>query len=353
VYEIRDNVGSVRVALNRTKVSGQADVYTYNDYFPYGSIARSGGTTYRYDYQGAYAEKDPVTGLNNFDLRMYDGRIGRWLSVDPMGQYASPYEGMGNNPVSGIDPSGGGHIDPTTGNWVSDPTDNSTYAYLAQVTYGKNTYTWMGQDAGWIAEDHASNSTLESMYWSSSNPFQGAYGNQLREWASSSAGIRSAVNGYKKQLDFAAGVAKAGAYAGTGGLASMAAPLGGGATGFLFNNSSIAVKATNAAVSFFGQALTSRVGFRGVDYADVAFDTFGTAGSSAIFDGAVDLQINGNGPQLGVVLINKDIQLGVNQAASNYLINRMGDFKVMKGDAVTPAATNFMGKILQMLPGFN
>ncbi|MDB5089167.1 MAG: repeat-associated core domain protein [Mucilaginibacter sp.] len=107
VYEIRDNVGSVRVAINRTKVSGQADVYTYNDYYPYGTIARSGGTTYRYDYQGAYAEKDPVTGLNNFDLRMYDSRIGRWLSVDPAGQFASPYEGMGNNPVSGSDPTGG------------------------------------------------------------------------------------------------------------------------------------------------------------------------------------------------------------------------------------------------------
>ncbi len=38
---------------------------------------------------------------------MYDGRIGRWLSVDPAGQFASPYEGMGNNPVSGSDPTGG------------------------------------------------------------------------------------------------------------------------------------------------------------------------------------------------------------------------------------------------------
>ncbi|MCO5948301.1 RHS repeat-associated core domain-containing protein [Mucilaginibacter flavidus] len=91
VSDIRDNVGSVRVALNRTKVSAQADVYTYNDYHPYGSIARSGGTTYRYDYQGAYSEKDPVPGLNKFQLKMYDSKIGRWLSTDPAGQHASPY----------------------------------------------------------------------------------------------------------------------------------------------------------------------------------------------------------------------------------------------------------------------
>ena len=33
--------------------------------------------------------------------------VGRWLSVDPYRQYASPYLGMGNNPVNGIDPYGG------------------------------------------------------------------------------------------------------------------------------------------------------------------------------------------------------------------------------------------------------
>jgi RHS repeat-associated protein len=114
VYEIRDNVGSVRVALNRTKVSGQADVYTYNDYFPYGSIARSGGTTYRYDYQGAYAEKDPITKLNNFDLRMYDGKIGRWLSVDPKNVGFTPYNGMGNDPVRSFDKDGGDPFDDYT-----------------------------------------------------------------------------------------------------------------------------------------------------------------------------------------------------------------------------------------------
>jgi RHS repeat-associated protein len=108
VYELRDNVGSVRVVINRNKnSSGQADITTFNDYFPYGSIAQSGGTTYRYDYQGAYAEKDPVTGWNNFQLRMYDGRVGRWLSVDPQNIGFTPYNGMTNNPTSTTDPNGG------------------------------------------------------------------------------------------------------------------------------------------------------------------------------------------------------------------------------------------------------
>jgi RHS repeat-associated protein len=108
VYELRDNVGSVRVVLNRTLNGlGQADVITFKDYFPFGKVAFGPDNDYRYGYQGAYAEKDQITGWNNFDLRMYDGEIGRWLSIDPMGQYDSPYNGMGNNPVQGIDPTGG------------------------------------------------------------------------------------------------------------------------------------------------------------------------------------------------------------------------------------------------------
>ena len=36
-----------------------------------------------------------------------NARIGRWISPDPYGQFASAYVGMGNNPVSGVDPDGG------------------------------------------------------------------------------------------------------------------------------------------------------------------------------------------------------------------------------------------------------
>ncbi|MCH2232542.1 MAG: hypothetical protein MK105_19550, partial [Crocinitomicaceae bacterium] len=42
-----------------------------------------------------------------FQLRMWDARIGRWLTRDPYSQYVSPYLGMGNDPVNGIDPDGG------------------------------------------------------------------------------------------------------------------------------------------------------------------------------------------------------------------------------------------------------
>jgi hypothetical protein len=37
---------------------------------------------------------------------LYAYSFARWLSVDPKNQFASPYVGMGNNPVIGIDPDG-------------------------------------------------------------------------------------------------------------------------------------------------------------------------------------------------------------------------------------------------------
>jgi len=40
-------------------------------------------------------------------LREYDPIVGRWLSTDPYREFASPYIGMGNNPVNYTDPDGG------------------------------------------------------------------------------------------------------------------------------------------------------------------------------------------------------------------------------------------------------
>jgi len=60
---------------------------------------------YRYAFQGQ--EKDAETGMEAFELRLWDARIGRWLTTDPYGQYNSPYLGMGNDPINGIDADGG------------------------------------------------------------------------------------------------------------------------------------------------------------------------------------------------------------------------------------------------------
>ena len=84
------------------------------NYYPFGMEMpgrKYASESYRYDYQGQYAEKDGETSLHHFELRQWDARIARWNSTDPYGQYFSPYMGMGNNPVSSVDPNGGMSVD--------------------------------------------------------------------------------------------------------------------------------------------------------------------------------------------------------------------------------------------------
>jgi|TARA_R110002020_G_scaffold103640_3_gene242836 RHS repeat-associated protein len=82
----------------------------YKDYYPFGMPMpnRNVEGNYRYAYQGQ--EKDPETGMEAFELRLWDARIARWLTTDPAGQFVSPYLGMGNNPVTGVDPDGAKNI---------------------------------------------------------------------------------------------------------------------------------------------------------------------------------------------------------------------------------------------------
>lgn len=103
-YEITDHLGNVRAVIQ--KVSGNPVIQSFADYYPFGELLPTRNSlNYRYAFQGQ--ELDKETSMEAFQLRLWDGRIGRWLSPDPMAQYASPYLGMGNNPIGMIDPDGG------------------------------------------------------------------------------------------------------------------------------------------------------------------------------------------------------------------------------------------------------
>ena len=111
VYLSNENDQNVTVYFDDFQVSHvYSDLVYAADYYPYG-LVMSGRevdkSPYRYGYQGEFSEKEKALGLNSFYLRDYDARIGRWMSMDPMDQYWSPYMGMGNNPILLIDPLGG------------------------------------------------------------------------------------------------------------------------------------------------------------------------------------------------------------------------------------------------------
>ena len=106
-YEIADHLGNVRATVSKDDAD---HLVSYCDYYPFGwrmpQRKYTSSNTYRFGYQGQFAEKDEESGYNQFEARLYDPRIGRWLTTDPAGQFYSPYVGMGNDPVNGVDPDG-------------------------------------------------------------------------------------------------------------------------------------------------------------------------------------------------------------------------------------------------------
>ena len=136
VYEIKDHIGNVRATVC-WGTSNNLQLINYNDYYPHGNImpgrSYSAGSNYRYGYQSQ--EKDEETGFNNFDLRMYDSRIGRWFNVDPMEQYFSAYLAMGNNPVNNIDPTGG----------LVGPDDQEIERYRGSINSYQNSQNWQNE----------------------------------------------------------------------------------------------------------------------------------------------------------------------------------------------------------------
>ncbi len=130
-YELTDHLGNVRAVI--TKSGNTPVAIAKTDYYPFGMPMpnRHVDGDYRYAYQGQ--EKDSETGKEAFELRLWDSRIGRWLTVDPYGEFSSPYLGMGNNPISLIDPDGGA----TSGGGCPEPCpDDVNLGYLETVDLG-------------------------------------------------------------------------------------------------------------------------------------------------------------------------------------------------------------------------
>ncbi|WP_121353942.1 DUF6443 domain-containing protein [Flavisolibacter nicotianae] len=101
-----------RVTHNRGRIIEENHYYAYGlkiaglSSRKIGDLAE-GKLDNQYLYQGTFSELDEDLGWQDFTLRNYDPQIGRWVQQDPFHQFASPYLGMGADPINGIDPSGG------------------------------------------------------------------------------------------------------------------------------------------------------------------------------------------------------------------------------------------------------
>ena len=124
-YELSNHLGNVLSVITdrRIQACGAGDDIYYNaqvvsvsDYYPFGMGIKErewkdSSFGYRYGFNGMEKD-DEVSGEGNsldFGARIYDSRLGRWMSLDPhMKEYPdlSPYNFVANNPIIFIDPDG-------------------------------------------------------------------------------------------------------------------------------------------------------------------------------------------------------------------------------------------------------
>ncbi|MCW3104301.1 MAG: repeat-associated core domain protein [Bacteroidetes bacterium] len=124
-YELSNHLGNVlNVAYDRkialdTNSDGTVDYYvadlaSASDYSPFGAPLSGRGFTsssYRYGFNGKEKD-DEVKGDGaqyDYGFRVYDARLGKFLSVDPLSNkfaYYTPYQFAGNKPIVYIDLDG-------------------------------------------------------------------------------------------------------------------------------------------------------------------------------------------------------------------------------------------------------
>jgi RHS repeat-associated protein len=104
VWYLTDNLGSVRDVIDSTGA-----LLDHLDYSSFGQISAESNPAARplFTYTGGLF--DSATGLVRDGARLYDPRLGRFISQDPLsfaGGDANLYRYTGNDPINATDPSG-------------------------------------------------------------------------------------------------------------------------------------------------------------------------------------------------------------------------------------------------------
>jgi RHS repeat-associated protein len=127
LFELSNHLGNVLVTVNDKKVgisSNDSTVDYFNpqvvsaqDYYPFGMMQperKYNVSGYRYGFNGKENDNEISGEGNNLDFgsRIYDPRLGKWLSLDAVKvAWQSPYVFVSNSPVQKLDPDG---------NWQTD-----------------------------------------------------------------------------------------------------------------------------------------------------------------------------------------------------------------------------------------
>jgi len=113
-YTIKDHLGNARASFRAITNGTAIQPLQENHYHPFGmemegSWMTQVGTENQYEYNGKELNEDFGLNLYDYGARWYDAALGRWWSVDPLGEMTSSistYAYVLNNPLSLIDPTG-------------------------------------------------------------------------------------------------------------------------------------------------------------------------------------------------------------------------------------------------------
>ena len=118
-FELANHLGNVLVTVSdkpiykvsSTTIFFQPEISSISDYYPFGAPiqGRSAafGGEYRFGFNGK--ELDEESETQDYGMRIYDCRLGRFLSVDPLAvdyPFYSAFQFSGNTPISAIDLDG-------------------------------------------------------------------------------------------------------------------------------------------------------------------------------------------------------------------------------------------------------
>jgi RHS repeat-associated protein len=180
-YELTNHLGNVLATVSDRKFgvsSGGSSLISYynphivtaQDYYPFGMLSRAdvagSSKSYRFGFNGKMNDNEVKGGLGNqqdYGMRIYDPRIGKFLSVDPLTKdypWYTPYQFAGNTPIQAIDLDG------------LEPAKVGTAGTVVQDKSGQS---WKSDGKTWV-----DNSTLETVTVSAPKPLS----RDFTEWYS-------------------------------------------------------------------------------------------------------------------------------------------------------------------------
>jgi len=125
-YELSDHLGNARVVLSDIKEGDwnttttaiedyRPQLLSRADYYAFGSLLPGrnySSDSYRFGFNGMPKDDEMHIAIGtsyDFGARLYDPRVGRWLSLDPLAEKypsLSPYSFTADNPILFVDPNG-------------------------------------------------------------------------------------------------------------------------------------------------------------------------------------------------------------------------------------------------------